>query len=181
METLCVKRIGALCAMIAAVAALTLSTQSLRAAPDPRTDISALERRIGGAEANAAIATARARRIEILIAASRQRQRELSARLEEARSEVERDGGANSIRNAKAKRLKQLEHAAAAEFEALMQARKVLLRRRARSLAEAAIESRRGRRLEVLKLTLLATRRKAESPVAGCSNAAETGAEQETR
>ena len=181
MKTTFTKRFAALFAVIAAAATLADPYGALSAAPGLPTDIVALERRIGSAQANSAIAAARAGRIEILIAASRQRQQGLLRRLEEARAEVEREGGVNSIRNSNAKRLKQMEYAASAELEALAQSRKLLLRRRARSLAEAAVESRRGSRLEVLKLTLLATCRNAETPAADCSGAAETDPEQESR
>ncbi len=175
---------GRLAALFAAFAMMQLFAghhETLGAAPGLQTKVGALEHRIGTAKAKAAIASARIQRLELLIAASRRKQNDLEWRLEEARSQVEREGSTNSIRSRNAKRLKQLEHAAAIELEALAQDRKHLLRHRARALADAAIESKRGSRMEIVKLSVLASCWLVETPAPECGSAAETEAPQETK
>ncbi len=173
-------RLAAAFAALAALLLLALPHGAL-AASDFRTNVDTLEHRIGVARAKAAIATARVQRFELLIAASRRKQDELSWQLEEAMSQVKLEGGANSIRSASAKRLKQLEHSTAAELEALEKNRRVLLRKRAHALAVAAIETGRSIRLEVIKLSVLTRCRVAETPSAVCNGHVATGVPQETK
>lgn len=181
MNTNSKQRLAALFAAFAMMQLFAGHQETLGAAPGLQTEVGVLEHRIGIAKAKAAIASARIQRLELLIAVSHRKQDDLEWRLDEARSQVEREGSANSIRSRNAKRLKQLEHAAAIELEALARHRKRLLRQRARAQADAAIESRRGTRMEIVKLSVLASCRLAETPAPECGDTADTDSPRETK